>query len=117
MGDNKTKLGETLAEDESAEEASARKSKMKKGGKSGGKGGSANTDFGIDVSGASIELVDFINTFKEYAGTSKEAEAKRKEGWTLADQNGNGLASLAETETFLLKILVAKYPKTGKGKA
>lgn len=132
--DKKTKLGETLAEDESAEEASARKSKIKKGGgksggggggggssKGGGKGGSKSssvkTDFGIDVSGASTELVNFINIFKEYAGTSKEAEAKRKEGWTLADQNGNGLASLAETETFLLKVLVAKYPKTGKGKA
>ena len=30
--------------------------------------------------------------------------------------NGNGLCSLAECETFLLKTLVAKFPKTGKGK-
>ena len=133
--ENKTKLGACLAEDETTEEAGARKAKAaaKKGktAKAGGGGGAAaeggggggggggkgvKTDFGLNVTkGASQELVDFVGVFNEYTGP--KADAKRKEGWALADMNGNGLCSLAECETFLMKALVAKFPKTGKGKA
>ena len=31
-------------------------------------------------------------------------------------RNGNGLCSLAECETYMLKKLLVKFPKTGKGK-
>jgi hypothetical protein len=45
-----------------------------------------------------------------------EGDALRVEGFKAADPNGNGLCSLAELETFVLKSLMTKYPKTGKGK-
>ena len=43
-------------------------------------------------------------------------EALRKRGFTLADPNGNGLCSLAELEGFVLKALLAKFPKDVKKK-
>jgi hypothetical protein len=46
---------------------------------------------------------------------SSEGEAVREEGFLAADPNGNGLCSLAELETFILKYLTAKYPRVGKG--
>jgi len=73
--------------------------------------------FGLTVgSGVTPELMDFLNCFAPLAEETPTGEALRKEGFKSADPNGNGLCSLAELETFVLKALVTKYPKTGKGK-
>jgi hypothetical protein len=66
--------------------------------------------------GASKEFFDFQAVFEPLCAETPEAEEMRKEGFIAADPNGNGLCSLAELETFVLKYLVAKYPKSGKGK-
>jgi hypothetical protein len=39
-------------------------------------------------------------------------DALRKKGFSACDPNGNGLVSLAEAETFVLKTLLSRYPKT-----
>ena len=76
--------------------------------------------FGLAVGrgkwGASKEFFDFQAVFEPLCAETPEAEEMRKEGFIAADPNGNGLCSLAELETFVLKYLVAKYPKSGKGK-
>ena len=124
-----TTLGKTLAEDESAEESAAKKggkggAAAAKGGKAkggGGGGGGAAAAPGKALSsglkvgkGASQELYKFIDVFQPLA--EKGQDAKLKEAFVLADPNGNGLCSLAELETYVLKKLVEKFPKTGKGK-
>lgn len=74
-------------------------------------------DFGLTVgAGVTPELMDFLACFAPLAEENPAGEALRKEGFKSADPNGNGLCSLAELETFVLKTLVTKYPKTGKGK-
>jgi hypothetical protein len=99
----------------------------------GGVGGGGSS------SGPSKELKDLVSVFAPYAeppppspspsssssssnnstsnsSTMSAGEALRKSGFTLADPNGNGLCSLAELEGFVLKALLAKFPKTaGKG--
>lgn len=37
----------------------------------------------------------------------------RTEGFKFADPNGNGLCSLAEIDNFVLRSLLAAYPKSG----
>jgi len=65
--------------------------------------------------GASKDFFDFSACFAPYCAETKEAEKLREEGMIEADPNGNGLCSLAEIETFVLKRLLATYPNTGKG--
>jgi hypothetical protein len=57
----------------------------------------------------------FADTFEALTAETPEGEELRKAGFIAADPNGNGLCSLAELETFVLKYLVAKYPRVGKG--
>ena len=75
--------------------------------------------FGLAVSkgklGASKDYFDFAACFEPYCAEGAEAEKLREEGMIEADPNGNGLCSLAEIETFVLKRLLATYPNTGKG--
>ena len=76
-------------------------------------------EFGMRISkgkmGASKDFFDFSACFAPYCAETKEAEKLREEGMIEADPNGNGLCSLAEIETFVLKRLLATYPNTGKG--
>ena len=51
---------------------------------------------------------------KEEQELRRAAEELRKEGFLMADPNGNGLCSLAELETFALKKLIAAFPKKNK---
>ena len=71
----------------------------------------------------SLSKVPFSSTFKKplscaarAAARSDAGDERRKEGFVMADPNGNGLCSLAELETYILKKLQAAYPRTGKGK-
>lgn len=73
--------------------------------------------FGLTVGkSATKEFRDFAACFEPLCAESPEGERLREEGFKAADPNGNGLCSLAELETFVMKQLVGKYPKTGKGK-
>lgn len=65
---------------------------------------------------ASRELKEFHTAFQPLAAKSAEAEALREDEWAKADPNGNGLCSLAELDGWILKFLMAKYPRTGKGR-
>ena len=65
-------------------------------------------------SGASAELKDFASCFEAFTEDSEEGKKVRKQGFSLADPNGNGLCSLAELEGFILKTLLPKYPKDQK---
>ena len=112
----KTATGALLAEDEA-------------GGAGGGGGGAtgpkqasgppkgAPNSFGLAVSkkAASKEFFNFMSVFEPLCDEKKGAKA-REEGFKAADPNGNGLCSLAELETFVLKSLVTKFPRAGKGK-
>jgi hypothetical protein len=72
--------------------------------------------FGLVVGkSASKDFFPFSECFEPLCAETPEAAALRVEGFKDADPNGNGLCSLAELETFVLKRLVSKYPKTGKG--
>jgi hypothetical protein len=76
--------------------------------------------FGLAVAqskkwGASKEFFDFQAVFEPLCAETPEGEVERIEGFLAADPNGNGLCSLAELETFVLKALTTKYPKSGKG--
>ena len=76
--------------------------------------------FGLAVargkSGASKEFFKFSECFEPYTAETEEGEKLRAEGMIDADPNGNGLCSLAEIETFVLKRLLSKYPNTDRGK-
>ena len=76
--------------------------------------------FGMRISkgkkGASKEFFKFAECFEPYTAETEEGEKMREEGMVDADPNGNGLCSLAEIETFVLKRLLSKYPNTGRGK-
>ena len=75
------------------------------------------TAFGLAIGKtASKDLKDFTSCFEPLAAETPEGEKLRDEGFLAADPNGNGLCSLAEIETFVLKRLLSKYPNTGKGK-
>jgi hypothetical protein len=79
----------------------------------------APNSFGLAVgkgrTGASKDFFQFSDCFEPMCAETPEGAALREVGWKDADMNGNGLCSLAELETFLLKSLVSKYPKLGKG--
>ena len=76
----------------------------------------APNSFGFCVGkSASKDYFSFAACFEPLCAETPEAAALRVEGFKDADPNGNGLCSLAELETFVLKRLVSKYPKTGKG--
>jgi hypothetical protein len=76
--------------------------------------------FGLSVAkgnkwGATKDFFQFAAVFEPLCADTPEGEELRKAGFIAADPNGNGLCSLAELETFVLKYLVAKYPRVGKG--
>ena len=114
-----TEMGRTLAEDEdggggaegSGDGASAEAGAKKKSEPV------ASFSFGLSVGkSVSKELLNFFECIAPLAEESESAEATRKEEFKAADPNGNGLCSLAELETWVLKVLVTKFPKKGKGK-
>ena len=78
--------------------------------------GEANA-FGLTVgkgkSGATKDFFDFAACFEPFCVETPEAEKLRELGFLEADPNGNGLCSLSECETFVLKRLVAKFPRQG----
>jgi hypothetical protein len=57
----------------------------------------------------------FQAVFEPLCSEKYRGEKMRREAYLTADPNGNGLCSLAELETFVLKYLLTKYPRTGKG--
>lgn len=57
------------------------------------------------------QLFAFIECFQHLGEKTEEAELARSEAFKSADPNGNGLCSLAELETYVLKVLLQKYPK------
>jgi hypothetical protein len=63
---------------------------------------------------ASKELFDFMGCFQPLAEKTPEGEKLRKLAFRAADPNGNGLCSLAELETWVLGVLLAKFPKKSK---
>jgi hypothetical protein len=80
----------------------------------------APNSFGLAVAkgkkwGATKDFFMFAETFEALCAETPEGEQLRIEGFLAADPNGNGLCSLAELETFVLKSLTTKYKKTGKG--
>ena len=74
------------------------------------------TKFGLSLCrGVSKELVQFVRVFQDLGEKGKKCDALRQEAFIDADPNGNGNCSLAELETYLLKKLLAEFPKEGKG--
>lgn len=76
----------------------------------------SNTNAGIGLnvgSSGSSDLRKFIAVFEPLGADTSAGEDLRGEAWFLADPNGNGLCSLAELESFILKMLLAAYPKRG----
>jgi len=74
--------------------------------------------FGLSVGpSATKDCVRFVGCFAPLgdAGTGGLAESLRDAAFRAADPNGNGHCSLAELETWVLQVLVAKYPRVGKG--
>ena len=68
--------------------------------------------FGLCVGkSASKDLMKVIGVFEPLCAETPEGESLRKEGFELADPNGNGLCSLAELEGYMQKKLQAAYPK------
>ena len=118
-----TPLGNCLAEQQqepSAEELEAKR--LQKETKIAAKKAKRNTPiletpFGLTLCrGVSEELLQFVKLFGPMAEDSDAGDERRAEGFVMADPNGNGLCSLAELETYILKKLQAAYPRTGKGK-
>ena len=71
--------------------------------------------FGLSVGkSASKELREFMDCFQPLGEKTPEGEKLRKEAFRAADPNGNGLCSLAELETWVLQVLLKKFPKTKK---
>jgi hypothetical protein len=81
---------------------------------SGNTGNTSGIGFKVGSS-ASQDLLDFIVCFEALSEQGPEGDALREKSFLSADPNGNGLCSLAELETFVLKELIKKYPKTKKG--
>jgi hypothetical protein len=65
--------------------------------------------------GVSEDFIRFAAVFEPLTSETPEGDALREVGFLDADPNGNGLCSLAELETFVLKALVKKHPKIGSG--
>jgi uncharacterized membrane protein YgcG len=87
------------------------------GGGSSGGGGSGNHNLPVRLGlGGTAELTDFLKCFQPLAESSERGKAKRKTAFSTADPNGNGLCSLAELEGFVLKTLLAAFPKDKKGR-
>ena len=63
---------------------------------------------------ASKDLIKFMDCFQPLAEKTDEAQEARKKAFSAADPNGNGLCSLAELETWVLGVLVGKFPKDKK---
>ena len=75
--------------------------------------------FGLSVGpSATKDCVRFVGCFAPLgdANAGGLAESLRDAAFKAADPNGNGHCSLAELETWVLQVLVAKYPRVGKGK-
>jgi hypothetical protein len=107
-----TAVGEALAEAQEATNSCGDAAEIKSAAEP-----EAVTSFGLTLAkAASQELKDLVSCFQPLAVESPEADSLRIEGFASADPNGNGLCSLAEIETFVLKTLVTTFPKTGKGK-
>ena len=117
-----TEAGALLTEEGEYDEAKAAAIKAKaKAPKAKTKAKSVETNsigltVGTGKNGASQDYFDFAKCFEPYCAKTPEAEKLREEGMVEADPNGNGLCSLAELETFVLKRLLSNYPNTGKGK-
>lgn len=62
--------------------------------------------------GASKEFFLFQSVFEPLCSKMYKSEKKRKAAFLTADPNGNGLCSLAELETFVLKYLIAAFPSS-----
>jgi len=75
--------------------------------------------FGLAVGkSATKDFFSFAACFDPFAAatdSAPEGQALLASGFSDADPNGNGLCSLAELETFVLKRLLAMYPNAGKG--
>jgi hypothetical protein len=63
----------------------------------------------------SEDLLRFISVFEPFLAKTEQGEQLRAEGFLAADPNGNGLCSLAELETFVLRELLSSFPNRGKG--
>ena len=70
----------------------------------------------MSAPGPSDELSQFSACFYELGEKTDEAAGLRKAAFSKADPNGNGLCSLAELETWMLAVLMAKHPKNPKKK-
>ena len=76
-----------------------------------------NFSSGLSVGkSASKDLVNFMDCFQPLAEKTDAAQELRKKAFGAADPNGNGLCSLAELETWVMGVLVQKFPKKGKDK-
>ena len=74
------------------------------------------TAFGLSIGKtATKDLKNFVSVFEPLAAETPEGEKERETGMIEADPNGNGLCSLAELETFVLKRLLSNFPNTGRG--
>ena len=56
-------------------------------------------------------LLLFTSCFLPFCSKDEEGKKQRKIGFRAADPNGNGLCSLAELETWLLKCLLYTFKK------
>ena len=121
----KTPVGKLLSAEESVSSANERQTqaqaKAAKDSKPPPKRAEKNS-FGFTVgkgkAGASKDYHNFAACFEPMCAETPEGKKLRDEGFLAADPNGNGLCSLSELETFVLRSLLAKYPnspKTSKG--
>ena len=95
-------------------EAAAEALEEKTSGNFGGFSAPPNS-FGFACgSSATKDLQKFMAVFEPCCAETPEGESLRKEGFELADPNGNGLCSLAELEGYMQKKLMAMYPKKKK---
>jgi hypothetical protein len=60
-------------------------------------------------SGASANLQEFIKAIEPYGIKTPQGSALRKSGFSKADSNGTGMASLAEVENFIKAALEETY--------
>jgi len=73
-------------------------------------GGAASiTESASKVSEEKVNLKKFLECFLPLADTGKKNNAARKQAWLACDPNGNGYASLAETDGWIKKSLYAMY--------
>ena len=58
-------------------------------------------------SSASEDALEFVKVFKPLSLKGGTAQTLRKSEWAAADPNGNGLLSLAETDAWINRRLIA----------